>query len=85
MVLTPYHLALGREIKQITQETAEKHNISTEYLLGHNRRAGVAWARFEIMWRARNELNAPYQLIGHVLGGRDHTTIMHGIKRYENR
>ena len=85
MVLTPYHLALARQIKQITQETAEKHNISTEYLLGHNRRAGVAWARFEIMWRARNELNAPYQLIGHVLGGRDHTTIMHGIKRYENR
>jgi chromosomal replication initiator protein len=85
MVLTPYHLALARQIKQITQETAEKHNISTEYLLGHTRRAGVAWARFEVMWRARHELNAPYQLIGHVLGGRDHTTIMHGIKRYENR
>ena len=66
---------------EIIRETAAKHNISTEYLIGHTRRAGVAWARFEIMWRARHELNAPYQLIGHVLGGRDHSTIMHGIKQ----
>jgi chromosomal replication initiator protein len=51
----------------------------------HNRRKGVVWARFEIMWRARHELNAPYALIGQVLGGRDHSTIMHGIERYENR
>lgn len=85
MVLSPHHLALARQIHTIIRETAEKHNISTEYLLGHNRRAGVAWARFEIMWRARHELNAPLALIGHVLGGRDHTTIMHGIRRYENR
>ena len=70
---------------EIIRETAAKHNISTEHLLGHNRRRGVAWARFEIMWRARHELGAPYQLIGHVLGGRDHSTIMHGIARYENR
>ena len=70
---------------EIIRETAAKHNISTEHLLGHNRRRGVAWARFEIMCRARHEVGASYALIGKVLGGRDHTTIMHGIKRYENR
>lgn len=70
---------------EIIRETAAKHNISTEYLIGHTRRAGAVWARFEIMWRARHELNAPYQLIGQVLGGRDHSTVMHGIKRYEKR
>jgi chromosomal replication initiator protein len=73
------------EIRELIAETAEKHNIPTKALTGHNRRKGVIWPRFEIMWRARNELNAPLALIGHVLGGRDHTTIMHGIKRYENR
>ena len=66
-------------------ETAAKHNIPTQAILRRNRRRGVAWARFEIMWRARHELGAPYQLIGYVLGGRDHSTIMHGIERYENR
>ena len=85
MVLTPHHLSIARKMHEIIRETAAKHNISTEHLLGHNRRRGVAWARFEIMWRARHELGAPYQLIGHVLGGRDHSTIMHGIARYENR
>ena len=72
-------------IRELIEETARNHNLSTEALTGHNRRKGVIWPRFEIMWRARHELNAPLQLIGQVLGGRDHTTIMHGIKRYENR
>lgn len=72
-------------IQTIIRETAAKHNVSTEYLIGHCRRAGVAWARFEIMWRARHEVGASYELIGHVLGGRNHSTIMHGISRYENR
>ena len=84
-MLTPDHQHIAHQIHQIIREAAAKHNISTEYLIGHTRRRGVAWARFEIMWRARHELGAPYQLIGHVLGGRDHSTIMHGIKRYENR
>ena len=79
------HMQLSQQIRQIIRETARKHNISTEHLLGHNRRDGVVWARFELMWRARHELGAPYQLIGRVLGGRDHSTIMHGIARYENR
>lgn len=85
MVLTPRQKQTARQIREIIWEVSLKHNIFDGYLIGHTRRAGVAWARFEIMWRARHELNAPYQLIGHVLGGRDHTTIMHGIKRYENR
>ena len=72
-------------IQDLIAEVAHKHNISTDLLIGHNRRRGVIWPRFEIMWRARHELNAPYQLIGQVLGGRDHSTVMHGIKRYEKR
>ena len=85
MVLTPHQHRIARQIKLIIWEVSLKHNISTDYLIGHTRRAGVSWARFEIMWRARHELGAPYQLIGHVLGGRDHSTIMHGIRRYEER
>ena len=55
------------EIQELIEETARNHNLSTEALTGHNRRKGVIWPRFEIMWRARNELNAPLQLIGQVL------------------
>ena len=76
---------LERQIRELIWETAAKYKISTALLTGHNRRKEVIWPRFEVMWRARHELNAPYQTIGRVLGGRDHSTIMHGIKRYENR
>ena len=85
MILTPDQRRTAQQIQEILWETALKHNVSTEYLIGHCRRAGVAWARFEIMWRARHEVGASYELIGHVLGGRNHSTIMHGISRYENR
>ena len=84
-MLTPQQEIQTAQIQTIIRETADKHNVSTEYLIGHCRRAGVAWARFEIMWRARHEVGASYELIGHVLGGRNHSTIMHGISRYENR
>jgi len=72
-------------IQDLIAETAHKHNISTALLVGHNRHPRAIWPRFEVMYRARHELNAPLQLIGQVLGGRDHTTIMHGVKRYEER
>jgi chromosomal replication initiator protein len=82
-LLNPHQHQQAQELHQVIRETATKHNVSTEHLIGHCRRTGVAWARFEIMWRARLELGMSYQLIGRILGGRDHTTIMHGVKRYE--
>lgn len=84
-MLTPQQEIQTAQIQTIIRETAAKHNISTEYLIGHTRKRGVAWARFEIMWRARNEVGASYELIGAVLGGRNHSTVMHGVARYENR
>lgn len=85
MILTPEQKHQAAQIREILWETALKHNVSTEYLIGHCRLAGVAWARFEVMARARQETGASYELIGYVLGGRNHSTIMHGIRRYENR
>ena len=84
-MLTPQQETQTAQIQTIIRETAAKHNISTEYLIGHTRRRGVAWARFEIMWRARHEVGASYELIGAVLGGRNHSTVMYGVARYENR
>ncbi len=82
-MLTPHQQQQTQELHELIREVAATHNISTEYLIGHCRRTGVAWARFEIMWRARLELGMSYKLIGRVLGGRDHATIIYGVKRYE--
>lgn len=83
-MLTPHQEQQALELHQVIRLTAAKHNVSTEHLIGHCRRAGVAWARFEVMHRARYDLGMSYQLIGRVLGGRDHATIIHGVKRYED-
>lgn len=83
-MLTPHQERQAHELHELIREIAAKHNVSTEHLIGHCRRAGVAWARFEIMWQARHGLGMSYKLIGRVLGGRDHTTIMHGVNRYED-
>ena len=33
------------------------------------------------MYLCRNMLNIPLQEVGRALGGRDHTTIMHGVEK----
>ena len=35
------------------------------------------------MYLLRNDLKLPLMDIGKTLGGRDHTTIMHGVKKIE--
>lgn len=84
-MLTPPQKKQACRIYRIIIHTARKHNIPTRSLIYHNRRAGVAWARFEAMWRARQETGAAYELIGRIFGHRNHSTVMHGINRYENR
>jgi chromosomal replication initiation ATPase DnaA len=40
-------------------------------------------ARFEAMWRMARETGASLNQIGRQLGGRHHTTVLHGIRAYE--
>ena len=45
------------------------------------RTARVAIARFAAYYLARNLTNASLSMIGNAMGGRDHTTVLHGITR----
>ena len=36
------------------------------------------------MYLMRELLDSSYASIGHTLGGRDHTTVMHGVVKIEN-
>ena len=68
----------------LADKIASQHNVSTDDLLAHNRRGHLLAARFELMWRARHELNMSLLKIARAMG-RHHTTIMHGIDRHEHR
>ena len=54
-----------------------------------NRRSNeIAWPRQIAMFLCKNMTDASLDTIGKALGGRDHSTIIHGVKRitqeYEN-
>jgi chromosomal replication initiation ATPase DnaA len=71
---------------QIIAETAEKHGITVRQMKQGGRARMYSWPRQEAMYRIYTELHG-YSLprIGRLLGGRDHTTVIHGIRRFAER
>jgi chromosomal replication initiator protein len=77
LVLKQEELTLG----QILQAVARYYKVPETDLVGRSRRKEVAQARQMAMYLAREETSASLPKIGLALGGRDHTTIMHGIDK----
>lgn len=50
-------------------------------LLGPSRTRSVAEPRQLLMYLLRIELRLPLQEVGHLIGGRDHTTVMHAVEK----
>ena len=65
----------------VLSAVARHFTVSLEALRGKSREHGVAWARQVAMYILRKETPASLLQIGQLLGGRDHTTVMHGCSR----
>jgi len=70
---------------EIIEQVAEKHDINPIDIIGPWRGRLVIPARFEAAYRMRAETNHSYPKIGKILGGRDHTTIMHAVKTHAKK
>ena len=68
-------------IEDILSAVARHYNVDEAELVGRSRRKEVAQARHMAMYLAREETKASLPKIGQSLGGRDHTTVMHGIDK----
>jgi chromosomal replication initiator protein len=68
-------------IKQIMGVVGEYFNVSEQLLLSPNRSKRVALARMVVMYLAREYTNLTLSQIGAELGGRDHSTISHGVNK----
>lgn len=67
------------------EATAQRHGITLKDIMAHDRARRFAWPRQEAMYRVRQKYGLSYPRIGQIMGNRDHTTILHGVRRHEER
>jgi chromosomal replication initiator protein len=66
---------------RVVELVAEYYNLSSADLTGRSRTAPVAYARHVAMYLLREENGLSLPAIGDQLGGRDHTTVRHGVEK----
>lgn len=71
--------------KELLLQTMERHGFSLDELLSQRRQLKLVKARQELYARLQQHTRMSYPQIGRYLGGRDHTTIMHGVRKYKQR
>ena len=70
-------------IDEIQRKVAEHYNIRLADLIGQKRVRTVARPRQVAMYLAKQMTSRSLPEIGRRFGGRDHTTIMHGVRKIE--
>ncbi len=65
----------------VIEIVAEHFNISTDQMISKNRSNNIAKPRQIAMYLCKNMTSTPLDTIGALLGGRDHSTIIYGIKK----
>ena len=67
----------------IINTVAEHFDLTTADLIGNKRSSKIAYPRQIAMYLCRHMTDTTLKIIGDSLGGRDHKTIMSGIRRIE--
>lgn len=72
----------------IIEIVADHFNITVDQIISKNRSSSISKPRQIAMYLCKNMTNASLDAIGGIIGGRDHSTIIHGItvvtNEYEN-
>lgn len=72
-------------LRRLLAAVARHHDLTTGDLVGPSRCRAVAEARSIAMYLARHLTDQSLYAIGHACGGRDHTTVLHGVRVIERR
>lgn len=65
----------------IIEVVSEHYHISVDQMISKNRSSDIAKPRQIAMYLCKNMTSNSLDVIGSLLGGRDHSTIIHGIKK----
>lgn len=70
-------------VEEIQRKVSEHYNIRLSDMIGPKRVRTLARPRQIAMYLAKNMTSRSLPEIGRRFGGRDHTTVMHGVKKIE--
>ena len=83
--LYPHEPPTGRSIENIKAVVSEQFGITADELVSPTRAARVSLPRQLAMYLARELTEESLPSIGREFGGRDHTTVLHALRRTEQR
>ncbi|MFC1598417.1 chromosomal replication initiator protein DnaA [Patescibacteria group bacterium] len=69
--------------KEILQTVSNFYDVAIDDIIGKCREKKMVIPRQIIMFLLRHEINSSFPTIGQELGGRDHTTAMHAVKKVQ--
>ncbi len=81
-LITP-HARPTVTVRKILQKASEISGIPVDQIVGTSRRRPIVEVRQIAMYVTRNETDLSFPKIGEAFGNRDHTTVIHGVKKIE--
>jgi len=66
---------------EVTEVVSKYYQVGKRLLLGEGRARPIARPRQVLMYLLRTHLGIPLEEVGRVVGGRDHTTVMHAVEK----
>jgi len=66
---------------EVTEVVSKYYQVGKRLLLGDSRARPIARPRQILMYLLRTHLGVPLEEVGRVVGGRDHTTVMHAVEK----
>lgn len=77
---------MRQTVANILREVAQGYGLTVAALTGQGRSRHIAWPRQEAYYRAFTECShLSYPEIARRIGGRDHTTVLHGVRAHCER
>ena len=76
-------LSRGAQIRAVIFGVADSYGLTVDDLKGPSRQSLIVLARHEAFWRLRHEFALSYPAIGQLMGGKDHSTVIYGVREHE--
>ena len=68
-------------VNDIVKAVSNYYDVKIADIKGQRRQKHISQARQICMYLMREVTNTPFETIGDILGGRDHSTVMHGVNK----